>query len=157
MAPMSPRSLRRPGSTWQRRPEAGCVTFETEFETRHSDCFAATGYVHAGVLLALTEMAYARFESHCGIDAGHKPEHVYAVQRSTAATYFSPLRWQEGARIRVRTTEANDRGFDQDFEILSAGDGREIARFTHRWVLLDTKAGRPVPLTDEVQRLLLQV
>lgn len=153
---MSPRSSRRPESTWLSRPEAVCVTFETEFETRHSDCFAATGFVHAGVLLALTEMAYARFEAHCGIDAGHKPEYVYAVQRSTAATYFSPLRWQEGARIRVRTTEANERCFDQDFDVSSAVDGREIARFTHRWVLLDIRAGRPVPLTEDVQRLLLR-
>lgn len=132
------------------------VTFETEFETRHSDCFAATGFVHAGVLLALTEMAYARFESHCGIDARSKPEHVYAVQRSTAATYFSPLRWQEGARIQVRTTGATERDFDQAFEVYSASDGREIARFTHRWVLLDTRAGRPVPLTEEMKRLLLE-
>ena len=132
------------------------MTFETEFETRHSDCFATTGFVHAGVLLALTEMAYARFESHCGIDAGHKPETVYAVQRSTEATYISPLRWQEGARIRVRTTEATERGFDQDFDVRSAADGREIARFTHRWVWLDTRAGRPVALSEEVQQRLLQ-
>lgn len=130
------------------------MTFETEFETRHSDCFAATGFVHAGVLLALTEMAYARFEQHCGIDAGLKPEHVYAVQRSTTATYFSPLRWQEGARIRVNTTEANERGFDQDFEVLSAADGREVARLVHRWVLLDTRSGRPVTLSEEMQRRL---
>ena len=132
------------------------MTFETEFETRHSDCFAATGFVHAGVLLALTEMAYARFEAHCGIDAGHKPEHVYAVQRSTAATYFSPLRWQEGARIRVRTTGANERGFDQDFDVFSAADGREIARFSHRWVWFDTRSGRPVPLPEEVGRQFLE-
>lgn len=131
------------------------MTFETEFETRHSDCFAATGFVHAGVLLALTEMAYARFEQHCGIDAGLKPEHVYAVQRSTTATYYSPLRWQEGARIRVVTTEATERGFDQDFEVLAAADGREVARFTHRWVLLDTRTGRPVPLSEDLRRRLL--
>ncbi len=131
------------------------MTFETEFETRHSDCFAATGFVHAGVLLALTEMAYARFEQHRGIDAGLKPEHVYAVQRSTTATYYSPLRWQEGARIRVSTTEATERGFDQDFEVLSAADGREVARFSHRWVLLDTRAGRPVPLSEEIRQRLL--
>ena len=131
------------------------MTFETEFETRHSDCFAATGFVHAGVLLALTEMAYARFEQHRGIDAGLKPEHVYAVQRSTTATYYSPLRWQEGARIRVVTTEATERGFDQDFEVLSAADGREVARFTHRWVLLDTRAGRPVPLSEDLRERLL--
>jgi len=131
------------------------LAFETDFDTRHSDCFAATGFVHAGVLLALTEMAYARFERHCGIDAGLKPEHVYAVQRSTLATYHSPLRWQEGARILVRTTEASERGFDQAFDVLSAADGRKVARFHHCWVWLDTRSGRPVPLTNEVQRLLL--
>jgi hypothetical protein len=32
------------------------VSFEITFPTRHTDAFAATGYVHAGVLLALTEM-----------------------------------------------------------------------------------------------------
>ena len=131
------------------------MTWETEFETRHTDCFAATGFVHAGVLLALTEMAYARFEAHCGIDAGLKPEHVYAVQRSTTATYFSPLRWREGARIRVRTTAASERGFDQDFDVLSAADGREVARFTHRWVLLDTRTGRRVSLAAPVSERLL--
>ncbi len=129
--------------------------FETEFETRHSDCFGATGYVHAGVLLALTEMAYVRFEAHCGIDAALKPEHVYAVQRSTAAMYHAPLRWQEGARISVRTTEANERGFDQDFDVSSAARGRRIARFTHRWALLDLRTGRSVPLSAELQRRLL--
>ncbi len=131
------------------------MTFETRFDTRHTDCFAATGFVHAGVLLALTEMAYARFEAHCGIDAGLKPESVYAVQRSTTATYVSPLRWQEGARVRVRTTQATERGFDQDFEILSAADGREVARFSHRWVWLDTRIGRPVALTGDIRQRLL--
>lgn len=131
------------------------MTFETEFETRHTDCFAATGFVHAGVLLALTEMAYARFEAHCGIDAAVKPGHVYAVQRSMMATFFSPLRWQEGARIQVDTVQATERGFDQDFEILSAADGREVARFTHRWVWLDTRTGRRVDLPAAVRERLL--
>ena len=33
--------------------ERGAVTFAVSFPTRHTDTFAATGFVHAGVLLAL--------------------------------------------------------------------------------------------------------
>ncbi len=131
------------------------MSFETRFETRHSDCFATTGFVHAGILLALTEMAYARFEEHCGITTEQKPEHVYAVQRSTVAAYFSPLGWQEGAVIRVNTVDASERGFEQECEVLSGRDRRKIARFTHRWTWFDTEARRPVRLSEDVRRRLL--
>jgi acyl-CoA thioesterase FadM len=108
--------------------------------------------VHAGVLLALTEMAYAAFEEHCGIA---KPGHVYAVQRATEATYATPLGWKEGATVRVRTVQANERGFDQEFEIVAATDGRRVASFVHHWVWLDTLAGKRVPIDEPTQRRLL--
>lgn len=129
------------------------MSFEIRFPTRHTDSFAGTGFVHAGVLLALTEMAYAAFEEHCGIS---KPESVYAVQRATEVTYQAPLRWQEGAVVAVATLSASERGFDQEFEIRSAADGRRIARFVHHWVWFDTEAQRPVPLSDEHRRKLLE-
>jgi acyl-CoA thioesterase FadM len=128
------------------------MAFEITFPTRHTDAFAATGFVHAGVLLALTEMAYAAFEQHCGLE---KPGHVYAVQRATEATYDAPLRWNENATVRVKTLAATERGFDQEFEIVAASDGRRIARFVHHWVWLDTQAGKRVALSAEVQRQLL--
>ena len=128
------------------------MAFEITFPTRHTDAFAATGFVHAGVLLALTEMAYAAFEEHCGIA---KPGHVYAVQRATEATYAAPLGWKEGATVRVTTLLATDRGFDQELEIVSAADGRRVARFVHHWVWLDTETGKRVTLSDEIQRRLL--
>jgi len=128
------------------------MPFEITLPTRHTDAFAATGFVHAGVLLALTEMAYAEFERHCGIE---KPSHVYAVQRATEATYEAPLRWQEGATVRVRTIAATERGFDQEFEIVAASDRRRVARFVHHWVWLDTQAGKRLSLSEEVQRRLL--
>lgn len=128
------------------------MPFEITFPTRHTDAFAATGFVHTGVLLALTEMAYASFEEHCGLA---KPGQVYAVQRATEATYSAPLGWKEGATVRVTTLAASERGFDQEFEIVSAADGRRVARFVHHWVWLDTETGKRVPLTEEVQRQLL--
>ena len=128
------------------------MPFEITFPTRHTDAFAGTGFVHAGVLLALTEMAYAAFEEHCGIA---KPAHVYAVQRATESTYAAPLGWKDGATVRVTTLTATERGFDQEFEIVAATDGRRVARFVHHWVWLDTVAGKRVELSEDVQRRLL--
>ena len=128
------------------------MSFEITFPTRHTDAFAGTGFVHAGVLLALTEMAYAAFEEHCGLA---KPSHVYAVQRATEATYAAPLGWKDGATVRVTTLAATERGFDQEFEIVATTDGRRVARFVHHWVWLDTAAGKRVELSEDVQRRLL--
>jgi acyl-CoA thioesterase FadM len=128
------------------------MPFEITFPTRHTDAFAATGFVHAGVLLAATEIAYAAFEKHCGIA---KPDHVYAVQRGSEATYLAPLRWQENAIVSVTTLAASDRGFDQEFVISSAADGRRIASIVHHWVWLDTEIGKRVPLPEEAQQKLL--
>ena len=128
------------------------MSFEITFPTRHTDAFASSGFVHAGVLLALTEMAYAEFEKHCGLS---KAATVYAVQRATEVTYSAPLRWGESATIRVTTLEASERGFDQEFEVVSAASGRRVARFVHHWVWLDTASGKTVRLDEEVRRQLL--
>jgi len=127
--------------------------FEISFPTRHTDAFGSTGFVHAGVLLSLTEMAYAGFEEQCGIS---KPDHVYAVQQATEVVYFAPLSWNEGATIRVTTLSASERGFEQEFEVTAASDGRRIARFVHHWVWLDTREQRRVALDGDTQRLLME-
>ena len=57
--------------------------------------------------------------------------------------------------MRVKTLTATERGFDQEFEIVAATDQRRVATFVHHWVWLDTKAGKRVALTEEVQRQLL--
>lgn len=129
------------------------MTFSVSYRTRHTDTYAATGFVHAGVMLALTEMAYAAFETHCGIT---KPEHIVAVERETQATYHAPLRWQEGATVEVRTTEMADKGFTQEFTVRSTRSGSMVASFVHRWVWLDTHEGRRVNLPEDAQKRLLE-
>jgi acyl-CoA thioesterase FadM len=124
------------------------VAFSSRFQTRHTDAFAATGFVHTGVLYALTELAYAEFETHCGIA---KPAHVVAMQRESRAVFHAPLRWQEGAEIEVVTTEADERGFTQEFAVRSAASGAAIATFVHRWAWVDVDAGRRVDI-GEVER-----
>jgi acyl-CoA thioesterase FadM len=130
------------------RFQHGVMAFSVSFPTRHTDAFAGTGFVHAGVLLALTEMAYAAFEPHCGVS---KPEHVVSMQRETRATYHAPLRWQEGATIHVLTTEAEARGFTQEFRVHSTATGARVATFTHRWAWIDTRSGRRLEIPAEAQ------
>ena len=128
------------------------VTFTASFATRHTDSFASTGYVHAGVLLALTELAYAQVEQHVGVS---KSPTIVAVERATRAVYRAPLPWQEGASIQVTTTEATDRGFTQEFMVRSQASGRQIASVVHDWVWLDTETGNAVALPKEVQERFL--
>ena len=124
------------------------MPFSVSFPTRHTDTFAATGFVHAGVLLALTELAYAAFEPHCGVS---KPAHVVAMQRETHAVYRAPVRWQDGVTIEVVTTSASDRGFEQEFSVRSGATGALAATFTHRWAWFDTLAGAATPIPADVQ------
>ena len=126
-------------------------SFVTDFETRHTDTFAESGLVHAGVLLALTELAYARFEDAVGI---RKERPVYAVQRATEASYASPLHWSEGARIEVRTLRVGERSFDQEFSVRSARDDRPIATFVHHWIWMDTVNQKRVALPASVREKL---
>jgi acyl-CoA thioesterase FadM len=129
------------------------VAFSIELGTRHTDAFAATGFVHAGVLLALTEMAYAAFEAHCGLG---KPGHVVAMQRETRAVYRSPLHWRDGATIEVVTTAASIDGFTQEFSVRSTASGRQVATFVHEWAWVDTKTGARVEICPEDQARLLK-
>ncbi len=132
-------------------PHHQSVAFTIAFPTRHTDTFSSTGFVHAGVLLALTELAYAAFEAHCGV---RKPDHVVAVQRETRAVYHAPLPWAEGATLEVHTISADDRGFEQEFAVTSSARGTPVAAFVHSWAWLDTVTGRGVPLPPDVQQLL---
>jgi acyl-CoA thioesterase FadM len=130
------------------------MAFTTRFETRHTDTYAATGFVHAGVLLALTELAYAAYERAAGVE---KPAHIVAVEVRTRAEYMTPLPWQDGAVVEVTTLAATDRGFTQSFTVRSARTDRLVARVEHDWVWLDTTVGRAVPLPAAVQAALLRL
>lgn len=128
------------------------MPFSLRCETRHTDTYAGTGFVHAGVLLAFTELAYAAFERAAGVS---KPAHVVAVQVRSRSDYLAPLPWQDGALVEVTTEAATARGFTQVFSIRSARSDRRIAHIEHDWVWLDTSTGRAVPLPEDVQAAFL--
>lgn len=128
------------------------MSFIVRCETRHTDTYAATGYVHAGVFLSFTELAYAAFERAAGVS---KPAHVVSVQVRSRSEYLAPLPWQDGAVVEVTTEVATERGFTQRFSIRSATTDRLVARIEHDWVWLDTTSGRTAPLTEQVQAAFL--
>jgi acyl-CoA thioesterase FadM len=125
--------------------------FHVEFQTRHTDTFGATPFVHTGVLLALTEMAYAQVEDYLGIS---KPLHVVAVQRKSEADYRQPLHWRDGASVVVSALDVSARGFSQEFVVRSGSSDAHVATFIHHWVWLDTDAGRRVDLPSDIQERL---
>jgi len=125
------------------------MPFTVTFPTRHTDAFAATGFVHVGVLLALTELAYAAFEHAAGVT---KPGHIVAVEVRTRAEYVRPLPWQEGALIEVECLDLLSQGFTQRYTIHSAQSRRLIARIEHDWVWMDTRTGRAVPLPEDARQ-----
>lgn len=128
------------------------MTFAVRFPTRHTDTFAATGFVHAGVLLALTELAYSAYEQAAGLE---KPAHVVAVERRTRAEYHQPLPWRDGVVVEVATLAVAAVGFTQAFTLRSARTDRLVARIEHDWVWLNTATGRPVMLDETMQERLL--
>jgi acyl-CoA thioesterase FadM len=124
------------------------LTFRVRFPTRHTDTYAATGFVHAGVLLALTELAYAEYERAAGLS---KPSHVVAVEVRTRAEYRTPLPWQDGVVIEVTTLATHGNGFTQSFTLRSGRTDRVVAQIEHDWVWLDTASGRALLLDAETQ------
>ncbi|MGD9893516.1 MAG: acyl-CoA thioesterase [Dehalococcoidia bacterium] len=128
------------------------MSFRVQFPTRHTDTYAATGFVHAGVLLALTELAYAAYERAAGLS---KPSHIVSVEVRTRAEYRTPLPWQDGVEIEVQTLAAHEGGFTQSFTLRNATNDRRVASIEHDWVWLDTSTGRAVPLDANVQSALL--
>ena len=128
------------------------MPFRVQFPTRHTDTYAATGFVHAGVLLALTELAYAAYERAAGLS---KPAHIVSVEVRTRAEYRTPLPWQDGVTIEVETLAAHEGGFTQSFTLRNATTDRRVASIEHDWVWLDTTSGRAMPLDPDVQAKLL--
>ena len=128
------------------------MLFSVTLPTRHTDTYSSTGFVHAGVRLAFTELAYAEYERAAGI---RKPDGVVAVEVRTRAEYLAPLAWQDGVVVEVATLAATKRGFTQSCSLRSPRSDRLVARIEHDWVWLDTTTGRSVPLDDTVQAQLV--
>ena len=114
--------------------------FEARYPLRHTDTFGGTPFVHGGVLLALTEIALDAYDREAGL-----PSHrdILRFQASSEVRYRSPLRWDDGAVVRLRCVELRPGRLSFQAEVAAASDGRVVAQFTHRYVTVNAQTGRP--------------
>lgn len=112
--------------------------FETQLPLRHTDSFGGTPFVHGGVLLALTEIALARYDR-----AASLPEHrdVLRFQSHTEMRYRSALRWDDEAIVRLRCDQVSPGRLRFACEVAAASDGRTIAEMQHRYAYVNATTG----------------
>jgi acyl-CoA thioesterase FadM len=113
--------------------------FQIQLPLRHTDTFAGTPFVHGGVLLALTELALDSYDREAGI-----PYHrdVIRMQDSTEVRYLAPLRWDDGAVIRMRCTRLLPGRLTFECEVASEAEGRTVAEMTHNYAYVNAQSGR---------------
>jgi acyl-CoA thioesterase FadM len=113
--------------------------FETSLPLRHTDTFGGTPFVHGGVLLALTEIALDEYDRAAAI-----PSHrdVLRMQARSELRYASPLRWDDGAVVRMRCTSIHPGRLTFECEVVAASDGRTVARMTHHYAYVNAQSGR---------------
>ena len=114
--------------------------FSALFQTRHTDTFAGSGFVHMGVLFALTELALVDYDRAVGVTAEGG---ILRFNTRSEARFLAPLPWQEGARVQMRCSRL--RGSRLAFQCLvsSATTGKLVAEISHEYVFMDPIAGRP--------------
>src|SRR5262245_35657493 len=87
--------------------------FSALYQTRHTDPFGGTAFVHVGVLFALTELALVEYDRALGVSAEGG---VLRFNVRSEARFLSPLPWQEGARVQMRCSRL--RGTRLSFQCL---------------------------------------
>ncbi len=121
-------------------PEPPAYRFSALYQTRHTDTFGGTNFVHMGVLFALTELALVEYDRTLGAGAEGG---VLRFNVRSEARFMSPLPWQEGARVQMRCSRL--RGTRISFQCLvsSATTGKPVAEISHEYAYMDPVAGRP--------------
>jgi acyl-CoA thioesterase FadM len=113
--------------------------FETRLPLRHTDSFGGTPFVHGGVLLALTEIALDAYDREAGLPSHRE---VLRFQTHTETRYLAPLRWDNGAIVRLRASVLAPGRVAFECELAAASDGRAVARMTHRYAYVNAATGR---------------
>ncbi len=119
--------------------------FETRLQLRHTDTFGGTPFVHGGVLIALTETALDQYDDEAGIPSHRE---VLRFQSHSEIRYRAPLRWDDGAVIRMRCVDAQAGRLVFECEVAAASDDRTIAEMTHRYAYVNASTGRPATPDD---------
>jgi len=128
--------------------------FSALFQTRHTDTFGGTAFVHMGVLFALTEMALVDYDRAVGASAEGG---VLRFNVRSEARFLSPLPWQEGARVQMRCSRLRGTRIWFECQVSSATSGKAVADISHEYAYMDPAVGRPrtPPNVDAIRAAIL--
>jgi acyl-CoA thioesterase FadM len=113
--------------------------FSALYQTRHTDTFAGTPFVHMGVLFALTELALVDYDRALGVSAEGG---VLRFNLRSEARFLSPLPWQEGARVQMRCLRLHGARISFRCLISSATTGKPVAEVGHDYAYVDPSTGK---------------
>lgn len=135
---MRPGCSARSGAREGEAPAVPGFRFETRLPLRHTDSFGGTPFVHGGVLLALTEIALARYDQAAAL-----PEHrdVLRFQSHSEVRYRSALRWDDEAIVRLRCDQVGRGRLRFVCEVAAVSDGRTVAELLHRYAYVNVTTG----------------
>jgi acyl-CoA thioesterase FadM len=123
-------------------PDATPYRFSALYQTRHTDTFGGTAFVHMGVLFALTELALVEYDRALGVSAEGG---VLRFNVRSEARFMSPLPWQEGARVQMRCSSLRGPRIGFQCLVSSATSGKPVAEIQHEYSYTDPRTGRPSP------------
>jgi acyl-CoA thioesterase FadM len=116
--------------------------FSALYQTRHTDTFGGTPFVHMGVLFALTELALVEYDRAVGAAAEGG---MLRFNVRSEARFRSPLPWQDGARVQMRCARLHGTRIAFECLVSSATTGKPVADISHEYSYMDPVTGRPSP------------
>jgi acyl-CoA thioesterase FadM len=128
--------------------------FSALYQTRHTDTFGGTPFVHMGVLFALTELALVDYDRALGVSAEGG---VLRFNLRSEARFLSPLPWQEGARVQMRCSRLHGPRISFACLVSSATTGKAVAEVWHEYTWVDPASGKssPPPNLDAIRAAVL--
>jgi len=128
--------------------------FSALLQTRHTDTFGGTAFVHMGVLFALTELALVDYDRALGVSAEGG---VLRFNLRSEARFMSPLPWQEGARVQMRCSRLHGSRISFQCLVSSGTSGKPVAEIAHEYAYVDPATGRSQapPNLDAIRAALL--
>jgi len=114
--------------------------FSSLYQTRHTDTFAGTPFVHMGVLFALTELALDEYDRALGVSAEGG---LLRFNLRSEARFLAPLPWREGARVQMRCSRLRGERVSFLCLVSSATSGKAVAAIEHDYAYVDPQSGQP--------------
>lgn len=129
--------------------------FSSLYQTRHTDTFGGTEFVHMGVLFALSELALVDYDGAVGAAAEGG---ILRFNVRSEARFRSPLSWREGARVQMRCARLHGPRISFQCLVSSATTGKPVAEIWHDYAYVDPATGhaQAPPNLDAIRAAILR-